>query len=77
MKHEAMIYIMAICLAMGARLVGIGVRIGCLKRIKTILLLMQPTTAPTLILSPMFSNVGWGTPIGFLFGPFALLWYSP
>jgi hypothetical protein len=58
MKCEAMVYIMAIRLAMGARLVGIKVGSGHLKRIRTILLLMQPTTPPTLIISPLFNNVG-------------------
>jgi hypothetical protein len=40
MKHEAMVYIMARRLVMGARLAGIGVGDGCLRRIRTILLLM-------------------------------------
>jgi hypothetical protein len=54
MKHKIMVYIMAICLAMGARLAGIKARGGHLKRIRAILLLMGPTTPPTLISSPMF-----------------------
>jgi hypothetical protein len=58
MKREAMVYIMAIHLAMGIRLVGIRVGGGRLRRIGTILLSMQPTTPPTLILSPMFNSVG-------------------
>jgi hypothetical protein len=40
MKHEVMVYIMAICLAMGARLVGIWVGHGHLRRIKEIILQM-------------------------------------
>jgi hypothetical protein len=58
MKCEAMVYIMAIHLAMGARLVRIGVGGGRLRSIRIILLPMMPTTPPTLILSPLFSSVG-------------------
>jgi hypothetical protein len=76
MKHEVMVYIMAIHLAMGARLVGIGIGGGHLKKIKTILLPMRPTTPPTLILFPMFISVGQGTPTMFLFGPLAFLQFS-
>jgi hypothetical protein len=47
MKCEAMAYIMAIHLTMGARLVGIRVGGGRLGRIGIILLPMQPTTPPT------------------------------
>jgi hypothetical protein len=71
-----MVYIMAIHLAMGTRLVWIGVRGGHLRMIKTIFLLMRPTTPPTFIPSPMFNNVGQGTHIGFLFGPLVILWCS-
>jgi len=52
MKLEIIVYIMAIYLTMGARLSGIRVGGGRLKRIKTILLPMRPTTPPTLILPP-------------------------
>jgi hypothetical protein len=55
MKHETMVYVMAIQLVMGARLARIGVRGGCSRRI---LLPMWLNTPPTLILSPMFNNVG-------------------
>jgi hypothetical protein len=58
MKREAMVYIMAIHLAMGARLVGIKVGGGRLRRIRAILFPMLPTTPPTLILSPLFNSVG-------------------
>jgi hypothetical protein len=58
MKPKVMVYIMTIHLTMGARLTGIGVGGGHLKRIKTILLPMQPTTPPTLILPPLFNSVG-------------------
>jgi hypothetical protein len=58
MKQVAMVYIMAIHIGMGTRLVGIMVGGGRLRRIKTILLLMQPTTTLTLIFSPLFNNVG-------------------
>jgi len=50
MKHEAMVYIMAICLAMGIRLLGIYVGGGCLRRIRAILFLVGPTTPPTFVL---------------------------
>lgn len=53
MKCEAMVYIMAIRLIMGARFVGIRVGGSRLRRIKTILLLMWPTTSPTFMLSPI------------------------
>jgi hypothetical protein len=72
MKHEAMVYIMPIHLIMGTRLAGIRVVSGCLRRIKTILLSMWPTTPPTFILSPSFNSVEKGTSIRFLFGPLAL-----
>jgi len=58
MKRETMVYIMAIHLAMGARLVRIWVGGGYLRRIRAILLLMQPTTPLTLVFSPLFNNVG-------------------
>jgi hypothetical protein len=74
MNYETMVYIMAIHLVMGIRLVGIGVGGGRMKRIKTIFLLMWPTTPPTLILSPLFNIVGQKTPTRFLFKPFTLLW---
>jgi len=77
MNCEAMVYIMAIHLVMGARLVGIRVGGGHLRMIRKILILMQPNTPPTLILSPLFDSVGQRTPTEFLFGPLALLWCSP
>jgi len=55
MKHEVMVYIMAIHLAMGTRFAGVGG--GFLKKIKTNLLPIWPTTPPTLILSPLLSSI--------------------
>ncbi len=52
MKREAMVRIMAIHLAMWARLVGIWVGSGCLKRIRVILFPIQPITPPKLVFPP-------------------------
>jgi hypothetical protein len=54
MKHETMVCIMAIHLAMGTRLIGIRVGGGHLKRIRVIIFSMQPITSPTLVFSPLF-----------------------
>jgi hypothetical protein len=69
MKCEPMVYIMGIHLVMGARLAKIRVGGGHLGRIRTILLPMQPTIPPTLILSPLFNSVERGTPPGSYLGP--------
>jgi precorrin-6B methylase 2 len=52
MKRETMVYIMAIRLTMGTRLVDIGAGSGCLRKIKITILPMWPTKPPTLIFSP-------------------------
>jgi hypothetical protein len=53
MKCEAIVYIMAICFAMGTRLARIEVQGGCLGRIKTILLPMHHHTSNTYPLPPV------------------------
>jgi hypothetical protein len=53
MKHEAMVYIIAIHFAMGIRLARIKVGGGHLGRIRTILLLMHHHTSNTYPLPPV------------------------
>jgi hypothetical protein len=58
MKHEVMVYITAIYLAIGTKLAMIRAGGGRLKRTRIIFLSMQPTTPPTLMFSPLFNSVG-------------------
>jgi hypothetical protein len=52
-----MVDVMTINLAMNTRLVKVGIVGGRPRWIRTILLVMKPTTSPTFLLSPLFCKI--------------------